>query len=328
MMLCCNDVINCVYLHRSIIPVGGLRMHVIVHHSISDLYKTLGLSFENEIDFTVMSIPDIHPQIPFKSPQLRADYFSFILTKDGSGTYFLDENKFPYNSHTFYFTNPGHLKSYELTEAKEAFIITLTEKFLSENVHLEIFGEFPFLLAEIVPPIELSRSDFEELEVLYHQMINEFEKDSEYKDKILGKLFSILLLKIKEKFWSDYNPIEEGSRNSQIVKSFKQQLELKFKGILDGKQSKGKLQVQDIAESLSIHPNYLNSVIKNKTGRTVNDWISERTLSVAKNLLINTSISSKEIAYKLGFSEPTHFGRFFKKHTNLSPSIFRKQNKA
>lgn len=302
-------------------------MEVIVHHKISDLYKTLGLSLEKEIEFTVMSIPDIHPQIPFNSPKLRADYFSFILTKDGSGTYYLDENKFPYNSLTFYFTNPGHLKSYELHEAKEAFIITLTEKFLRENVHLEIFSEFPFLLAEIAPPKKLSVTDFEEFEILYKQIINEFEKDSEYKNKILGSLFTILLLKIKEKFWFDYNPIEEGSRNSQIVKLFKQLLELKFREILESGHNYSKLQVQDLAKSLNIHPNYLNSVIKNKTGRTVNDWISERTLSVAKTLLCNTFNSSKEIAYKLGFSEPTHFSRFFKKHTKLSPGEFRKQNK-
>lgn len=300
---------------------------IIVHHKISDLYKTLGLEIEQDIDFTVMSIPDIHEEIPFKSPKLRADYFSFILTKEGSGIYYLDENKFPYSSKTFYFTNPGHLKSYELEDTKEALIITLTEKFLRENVHLEIFSEFPFLLAEIVPPKKLSDYEFEDYEILYHQIIKEFEKNSTYKNKILGNLFTILLLKVKENFWSDYDPIEEGNRDSQIVKSFKQLLELKFKEILKSEHSENKLQVQEIAKELNMHPNYLNSVLKNKTGRTVNDWISKRTLSVAKTLLSNTSFTSKEIAYKLGFSEPTHFSRFFKKHTKFTPGAFRKSNK-
>lgn len=102
---------------------------MIVHHTIADLYKTLGLPFEQEIDFTILSIPDIHPQIPFKSPILKADYFSFILTKEGSGIYWLDDNKFPFHSRSFYFTNPGHIKSYELKDSKDAFIITVSEKF-------------------------------------------------------------------------------------------------------------------------------------------------------------------------------------------------------
>lgn len=302
-------------------------MEITVHHKISDLYKTLGLPFENEIDFTILSIPDIHPKIPFKSPVLRADYFSFILTINGSGIYYLDDNKFPFDSGTIYFTNPGHIKSYELNESKVAYIITLTENFLLENIQSEIYAEFPFLLAEIVPPQKLSENDFEEFVILYEQMNKEFTKDSQYKNKILGNLFLVLLLKIKEKFWSNYNPIEEGNRNSQIVKLFKQLLESEFKKVIEKKQNGNKLHVQYFAERLNLHPNYLNSVIKSKTGRTVNDWISKRTLSVAKTLLISTSYSSKEIAFKLGFSEPTHFGRFFKKHTQLSPSIYRKSNK-
>jgi AraC family transcriptional activator of pobA len=303
-------------------------MEIIVHHKISDLYKTLGLPFDQEIDFTILSIPEIHPEIPFKSPILQADYFSFILTKEGSGVYWLDDNKFPFDSQTIYFTNPGHIKSYELNESKDAFIITLSEKVMRENVHPEIYGEFPFLLAEIVPPKKLMQNDFEEFATLYNQILKEFKKESEYKNKILGNLFMVMLLKIKERFWSTYNPIEEGNRNSQIVKSFKHLLELEFKKVMEKEQNDGKLQAQHFAERLNLHPNYLNSVIKSKTGRTVNDWISERTLSVAKSLLINTTYSSKEIAYQLGFSEPTHFSRFFKKNTHFSPNTFRKSNKS
>jgi AraC-like DNA-binding protein len=303
-------------------------MKIIVHHKISDLYKTLGLPFEHEIDFTILSIPDIHPQIPFKSPILKADYFSFILTKEGSGVYWLDDHKFPFDSQTIYFTNPGHIKSYELHESKHAFIITLAEKFLRENVHSEIYSEFPFLLAEIAPPQKISENDFEEFETLYSQILKEFKKESEYKNKILGNLFMILLLKKKEKFWSTYNPIEVGKWDTQIVKSFRSLLETEFKELVGSNYNDGKLQVQYFAKELNLHPNYLNSVIKSKTGRTVYDWISKRTLSVAKSLLINTAYSSKEIAYQLGFSEPTHFSRFFKKHTHLSPNTFRKSNKS
>lgn len=301
---------------------------MIIHHNISDLYKTLGLSYEQEIDFTILSIPDIHPQIPYKSPVLQADYFSFILTKEGSGVYYLDDNKFTFDSKTIYFTNPGHIKSYELHESKDAFIITLSDKFLRENVHLEIYEEFPFLLAEKAPPMKLIQNDFEEFEILYSQILKEFKKDSRYKNKILGNLFTVMLLKIKDKFLSAYNPIEEGNRDSRIVKSFKKLLEAEFKAVLNSNHNKVKLQAQDLAEKLNLHPNYLNAVIKSKTGRTVKDWVSKRTLSVAKSLLINTSHSSKEIAYQLGFSEPTHFSRFFKNHTELSPSTFRKLNKS
>ena len=301
---------------------------MIIHHSISDLYKTLGLPAEQEVDFTILSIPAIHPQLPFTSPQLRANYFSFILTKLGSGTYYLDDHAFPFGARSFYFTNPGHVKWYELVESKEAYIITLSEQFLRDHVHAEIYGEFPFLLAEKVPPHTLAPEAFADFATLYEQILTEFNNNSPYKHKILGHLCMVLLLKIKEKFWSHYNPLEEGSRDSQIVKSFKKLLETEFKKILSNDPSEVKLQAQHFAKKLNLHPNYLNSVIKSKTGKTVNDWISQRTLSVAKSLLLDTSQSAKEIAYRLGFSEPTHFSRFFRKHAQQSPTAFRKSGQS
>ena len=44
----------------------------------------------------------------------------------------------------------------------------------------------------------------------------------------------------------------------------------------------------------------------------------------AKNLLYHTSMSVKEIAFQLGFQSASHFFRFFKKHTGMSPLGYRK----
>lgn len=298
-------------------------MEPIVHHTISDLYRSLNLPIEQELDFTIHFLPAIHKQFPFKSPAFRAEYFSFVFVKEGKGNYTTDSHTFPYTSGTIYFTNPGHIKAFELEEARNSYIITLTEDFLRENVHPDIFDEFPFLLAETVPPITLSPNDFKEFEDIYLQIFNEFHKSSNYKNRILGNLFVVLLLKIKEQFWQSYNPLEEGDRNSQIVKSFKHLLEEQFKGLTNA-GSEYNYRTQDYADNLNLHPNYLNNVIKSKTGKTVNDWISERMISTAKALLKNTNLSSKEIGYRLGYSEATHFSRFFKKHTQLSPGDYRK----
>ncbi len=58
----------------------------------------------------------------------------------------------------------------------------------------------------------------------------------------------------------------------------------------------------------------------------VNTWISEKTIAEAQALLAQTSKPIKEVAYQLGFQEPTHFSRFFKKQTGLTPSAFRRSH--
>ncbi|MEL6863751.1 MAG: AraC family transcriptional regulator [Bacteroidota bacterium] len=298
-------------------------MELIVHQNIADLYRALNLPIAQDLDFTIHFLPDIHRELPFRSPIFRAEYFSFVFVKTGRGTYTIDNHQFPFEAHTIYFTNPGHIKGFAIEEMENAYIITLTEAFLRENVHPDIFEEFPFLLAETVPPKVLSEAAFANFEDLYLQIFKEFKQTSRFKNKILGNLFVVLLLKIKAQFWQAYNPLEEGDRSSQIVKSFKYLLEKQFTD-MDALSNEQLFQVQDYARQLQLHPNYLTHVIKSKTGKTVNQWISQRMISTAKSLLKNTQLSAKEIAFRLGFNQATHFNRFFKKHTAMTPLSFRK----
>lgn len=92
------------------------------------------------------------------------------------------------------------------------------------------------------------KNDFEEFETLYGQIVKEFQKQSDYKNKILGNLLMVILFKMKERFWSTYNPREEGNRSSRIVKSFKHLLELEFKKVIGKEQINGKLQAQHFAK--------------------------------------------------------------------------------
>jgi AraC-like DNA-binding protein len=80
----------------------------------------------------------------------------------------------------------------------------------------------------------------------------------------------------------------------------------------------------DFAKQLNVHVNYLNRAVKETTGKTTTEIISERILQEAKVLLRHSDLAVSEIAYSLGYSEPAHFNNFFKKHLHMSPVQFRK----
>jgi AraC family transcriptional regulator, transcriptional activator of pobA len=86
------------------------------------------------------------------------------------------------------------------------------------------------------------------------------------------------------------------------------------------------LSVKEISTQLNIHPNYLTNIVKTETGKSATDWIQERTISEAKALLGNSTHTISEIAYALGFTDSTHFAKFFKKINGISPSEFRKND--
>lgn len=156
-------------------------------------------------DFTINNLKELHPQHPFKSVGYRPNYFSFLFVKKGTGKYTTDNKTFFTESGTIYFTNPGHYKCFEWYEIDEVYLITFTEVFLKENVHRDIFKEFPFLLSETVNPKTLGADEFDEFEQLYLQINQAYQSQSPYKQKITASFFVVLLLKIKEYIWNDYN---------------------------------------------------------------------------------------------------------------------------
>ncbi|HEY6901786.1 MAG TPA: AraC family transcriptional regulator [Puia sp.] len=182
--------------------------------------------------------------------------------------------------------------------------------------------EFPFLLSENVSPRVVELADYAEFEELYLQIHKAYVSTSVFRYKLIGHLFVALLIKFKEKLWADYNPIKEGDRSSEIVKRFKMLLEKHYRDLSEGLYDRMH-RVTEYADLLNLHPNYLNTVIRVKTGKSVGNWISEKTIAEAKALLKNSDMSVKEISYRLGFAEIQNFSAYFKKHTNLSPVLFR-----
>ena len=289
------------------------------HHRLRDLFDALGIDIRQDAEFTVHPLEEVHSEVR-QSPTFRANYYTFVFLASGSSEYTLDGRSFLAKARTVYFTNPGHLKSFQLHERCTGYLLTFSEKFLKQSVHPRVFDDFPFLLAETVPPGYLDEREFAEQRKLVQQIAHEYQRHSTYKYRIIGNLFVVLLLKIKERFWGSYNPQWESDRGSVIVQTFRQQLEKNYRALDELQRLPG---VRDYAEAQQLHPNYFSTVIKTKTGRSVNTWINEKTLLEAQALLAQPTLSIKEIAYRLKFSEPTHFGKFFKKHTQQSPGVYR-----
>lgn len=295
--------------------------------SLYDLYQYLELPLDvlqASKGFTIHNLKHTGFKLPYQSPSFRPDYFSFLFIKDGNGKYTIDDYTFEVNPHTVYFTNPGNYRTFSWKKITEIYLLTFDESFLKEYVHKDIFTLFPFLLTETVEPKVFCNDQYKEMEDVYLLIEQEYKKPGNDQLVIIGHLLSVLLYKIKTTFFVNYNPINEGKRSSQIVKTFKQQLEKNFRDLRSGKTDT-LFRVQHYAATQNLHPTYLSNVIKTKTGKTISAWIKEKMITEAKNLLKDSQTTIKEIAFRLGFAETAHFSNYFKKHTGISPVQYRKQ---
>lgn len=294
---------------------------------LPELYETMGLPVEPldaSAGLTIHFLQHTFTEFPFKSVPFRPNYFSFLFIREAFGKYTIDDQCFEVRPGTVYFTNPGNYRVFEWYSIDDTCLITFNEAYLKENVHEDVYRDFSFLLTETVEPRVLSDGQFTVVRQLYQQIHDEYRGNSPYKNRIIGSLMVAMLLKIKEYFFQDYNPIYEGNRSSQIVKTFKRNLEQHFRDLVNGK-AEIQLRVQDYADMQFLHVNYLSSVISSKTGKSVSAWIADKTVAEAKVMLQDPALTIKEIAVRLGFLEAPHFSNYFKKHTSQSPAEYRKR---
>jgi len=83
------------------------------------------------------------------------------------------------------------------------------------------------------------------------------------------------------------------------------------------------LSLRDVAHELGITPGHLTTVVRRRTGRTVQEWIIERRMAEARSLLSDTELPVGEIARRVGMSDPGYFSRLFRRTHGTSPRQWR-----
>lgn len=81
--------------------------------------------------------------------------------------------------------------------------------------------------------------------------------------------------------------------------------------------------VQWYADTMQITPKYLSEVVKEVSGRTSSQWITNVVVTEIKDLLRNSDLSIKEIAVEMNFPNQSFLGKYFKNVVGISPGDFR-----
>lgn len=102
----------------------------------------------------------------------------------------------------------------------------------------------------------------------------------------------------------------------------------RFESILDEYLS-SKAEIEGIptvayfAEKCNLSAGYFGELVKVEAGKTAQDFIADKIIGHAKELLNNPTLSISQVSNKLGFGYPQHFVRFFKRKTGKTPSEYR-----
>lgn len=83
------------------------------------------------------------------------------------------------------------------------------------------------------------------------------------------------------------------------------------------------ISLSEVAKAINMPESSFSRFIKKRTGRTFTDSLNDIRLGHASRMLINTTDTIAEIAFKCGFNNISNFNRIFKRRKNTTPKHFR-----
>lgn len=250
----------------------------------------------------------------------RFNYYTIIWIQEGSGLAQVETEKYPYTANQIFSTAPYQPFMFQPAEMTKGVVINFHPNFFCiHKHHAEIACDgVLFNNAYEEPFIVISDAEHTTLEWIVTEMEKDIQQNSlAINEAILSylKLFLINCSRIKKRNNPEVQLETSHDKERLILQQLKKHIEDHFKTLHTTKQ---------YANLLHITPNALTKLTKANLNKTPTSMITERIIIEAKRELYLTDKSVEEIASELGYGDPFYFSRFFKKHTNISPSIYRK----
>ena len=250
----------------------------------------------------------------------RRNFYKICLIR-GSHTYHYADQSIRTDGSTLMFFNPQVPYSFVQGEAEcTGYFLIFKEEFLL-NIMRESLSKIPVFAIDGTPNFTLNPPQDADVAQLFQEIAVELDSDYHYKyDIIKNRVADIIHYALKLE--PGIIPAAKIDANTRLTLVFKEALERQFP-VESPHYCIAEKTPADFAERLSVHVNHLNRAIKKTTGKTTTQLIAERIIAEAHVLLRLTDWPVSQIAYSLGFDEPSNFTAFFKKQTATTPSDIR-----
>ena len=189
------------------------------------------------------------------------------------------------------------------------------EVFLEGQSNINYLDKFDFFEKTGQQVMPLNSNKFQQFKSYFDVIHQKSLEAAPHTSAIIRSLIYIVLNEIDDVHHSLKKELSANiDKKSHILSQFKMLLSENF---IEERQ------VSFYADKLHLTPKYFSTVIKEASGKTAGAWINEMLLLESKVRLQNKERSIAQIAYDLDFSDPSHFGKFFKKHVGVSPLEYR-----
>lgn len=247
------------------------------------------------------------------SPYLphRLNFYAILIITKGEVNHIVDFKVHTLRKGDVMVISKGQIHAFEEDVEYKGYLVVFSEAFMQKYIAQSTIAQINHLYNYFLKQEKINNPDYNQ--TLFTTLQKELKRDSSSQPNIIACLLTVYLLKL-----NDANTLwVSTSVDSKYLEYFNQ-----FKLLVEQNYLKTR-DAKVYASEIAISYKHLNDVCKEIVKTTAKKFIDSYVILEAKRMLVSTSLSVKEIAFTLGFDEPTNFLKYFKNHTSLTPVEFR-----
>ncbi|MCV2404056.1 AraC family transcriptional regulator [Marinomonas sp. C2222] len=246
----------------------------------------------------------------------KVKFFVLIYIMAGHGSHMIDFVEYPYLAGSVIFVQPEQVQAFDFSHRPKGKVLVLTQGFLDQvHANMRLPNYTPLHLnSQYTPIVNLDTENHERCQKLVSELTVEVNHACS-DPLIVMYLFSTLSLMLHR------------LRPELKMDTLSQSQSIKFARFIEllcteYRQIKG---ANWYADQLNMTYKTLNHICKLATELTAKQLIDSHTILEIKRLLLVGNVTTQQLAFDHGFEDVSNFVKYFKKHTHITPSQFKKQ---
>ena len=251
-------------------------------------------------------------------PHLHS-FYQIIWFAKGKGNHFVDFKKYEVRPNTIFFINKSQVHYFDNSKNYDGVLLHFNESFLVQHENdIDIFLKYNIFNNQHHQPFcSISKQTAYLLNTIILQIKAELNKQNPFGHReLLRHFLKAFLIQIERQ--------KRDNNDTQLITTNEKHIQfLRFIELVELNYKKG-FSVSEYATLLNVSTKTLTDLTNKIVFKTPSSLIHERVILEAQRLLSHSSLNVNQIGYQLGFDDPSYFVKYFKKHTNSSPTDFRK----
>ncbi|HWA34541.1 MAG TPA: AraC family transcriptional regulator [Cyclobacteriaceae bacterium] len=246
----------------------------------------------------------------------RHDFFFVLALEKGKGKHVIDFVPFDVGNNCIFMMRPGQVHELFLKAGCSGYLL----EFNAEFYHVNDRGTSHSLRSATKTNLcKVDKGSFGRLRTVLANIFEEYRDQKTGYDEVIRAQLDIFFIElIRNRQQSSPPSTAETLYDQERLEEFLQLVET---------NASTKKQVADYEDMLNMSNYQLSALTKRVLGKTPSELINDYIILESKRQLLATSSQVNQIAWHLGFEDPSYFIRFFKKHTGFSPEAFRSKSK-